>query len=64
MAGPGMLSLARTQKYCTKLADEVMKLRDEKALVDFKICVKDDVIPCSKFVYGSSQPNAQINVNF
>ena len=56
MAGPGMLSLSRTEKYCTKLADEVMKLRDEKALMDFKINVKDDEFPCAKFVMAAHSP--------
>ena len=56
MAGPGMLSLTRTQKYCTKLADEMMKLRGEKALMDFKISIRDDTIPCSKFVMAAQSP--------
>ena len=56
MAGPGMLSLSRTAKYCTKLADEVMKLRGEKSLTDFKIHVKDDEFPCAKFVMAAHSP--------
>ena len=56
MAGPGMLSLSRTEKYCTKVADEILQLRGEKALFDFKIHVKDDVIPCSKFVMAVHSP--------
>ena len=56
MAGPGMLSLTRTEKYCTKLADEVMKLREEKCLMDFKIHVKDDEFPCAKFVMAAHSP--------
>ena len=56
MAGPGMLSFSRTEKYCTKIADEILQLRDEKALIDFKIHVKDDVIPCSKFVMAVHSP--------
>ena len=56
MAGPGMLSLSRTEKYCTKLADEVVKLRSEKALMDFKIHVKDDEFPCAKFVMAAHSP--------
>ena len=56
MAGPGMLSLSRTEKYCTKLADEVMKLRNERALMDFKIHVKDDEFPCAKFVMAAHSP--------
>ena len=56
MAGPGMLSLSRTEKYCTKLADEVVKLRSEKALMDFKIHVKDDIFPCAKFVMAAHSP--------
>ena len=56
MAGPRILSLSRTEKYCTKLADEVMKLRDEKALMDFKIHVKDDEFPCAKFVMAAHSP--------
>ena len=56
MAGPGMLSFSRTVTYCTKLADEVMKLRDEKALMDFKILVKDGEFPCAKFVMAAHSP--------
>ena len=56
MAGPGMLSFMRTDKYCTKLADEILKLRGEKALMDFKIHVKDDVFPCTKFVMAVHSP--------
>ena len=56
MAGPGMLSFTRTEKYCTKLADEVMKLKGEKCLIDFKIHVKDDVFPCAKFVMAAHSP--------
>ena len=56
MAGPGMLSLYRTETYCTKFADEVMTLRSEKALMDFKIHVKDDVFQWSKFVMAAHSP--------
>ena len=56
MAGPGMLSLSRTERYCTKLADEIMKLRGEKSLIDFKIHVKDDEFPCAKFVMAAHSP--------
>ena len=56
MAGPGMLSFSRTEKYCTKFADEVTKLRTEKALMDFKIHVKDDEFPCAKFVMAAHSP--------
>ena len=54
-----MLSLARTEKYCTKLADDVMKLRGEKALVDFKIHSKNDEFPCTKFVMAAHSPMLQ-----
>ena len=53
MAGLGMLSFSRTEKYCTKLADEIIQLRNEKSLMDFKISVKDDVFPCAKFVMAA-----------
>ena len=56
MATPGMLSLSRTETYCTKLADEITKLRGEKALMDFKIHVKDDEFPCAKFVMAAHSP--------
>ena len=56
MAGPGMLSFIRTEKYCAKLADEVMELRGEKCLMDFKIHVKDDEFPCAKFVMAAHSP--------
>ena len=56
MAGPGILSFSRTEKYCTKLADEIMKLRGERALMDFTICVKDDEFPCAKFVMAIHSP--------
>ena len=56
MAGPGMLSFSRTEKYCTKLADEISKLKGEKALMDFKILVKDDEFPCAKFVMAAHSP--------
>ena len=56
MAGPGILSFIRAEKYCTKLADEVMKLRGVKALMDFKIHVKDDEFPCAKFVMAAHSP--------
>ena len=51
-----MLSLSRTVKYCTKLADEVMKLKGEKCLMDFKILVKDDEFPCTKFIMAAHSP--------
>ena len=50
MAGHGMLSLSRTERYCTKLADEIMKLRGETSLMNFKIHVKGDEFPCAKYV--------------
>ena len=56
MAGPGILSFSRTDKYCSKLADEIVKLRGEKALMDFKIHVKDDEFPCAKFVMAAHSP--------
>ena len=51
-----MLSFSRTATYCTKLADEVMKLRGEKALMDFKILVKDGEFPCAKFIMAAHSP--------
>ena len=46
---------ARSNAPINNLPDEVMKLRVEKYLMDFKIHVKDDEFPCAKFVrYGSS----------
>ena len=56
MTGPGMLSFSRTAKYCTKLADEVMNRRGEKALMDFKILVKDGEFPCAKFIMAAHSP--------
>ena len=56
MAGPGMLSVSRTEKYCTKLADDIMKLRGEKSLRDFKIIVKDGEFQCAKFVLAAHSP--------
>ena len=56
MAGPGMISLSWTANYCSKLADEVMNLRGEKSLFDFKIHVKDDEFPCAKFVMAVHSP--------
>ena len=56
MAGPGMLSLSRTERYCTKLADEIMSLRSEKCLVDFKIHVKDDEFSCAEFIMAAHSP--------
>ena len=60
MAGPGVLSFTRTEKYCTKLADEVMKLRGEKCLMDFKIHVKDEEFPCAKFVMAAHSPMLRV----
>ena len=56
MAGQGFISFPRTEKYSAKLADNIITLRNEKALMDFKICVKDDTIPCSKFVMAAHSP--------
>ena len=51
-----MISFHRTQDYSVKLADNIMMLRNEKALMDFKICIKDDTIACSKFVMAAQSP--------
>ena len=51
-----MLSFSRTATYCTKLADEVMKLRGEKALMDFKVLLKDGEFPCAKFIMAAHSP--------
>ena len=51
-----MRSFPRTEKYCVRLADNIMTLRSEKALMDFKICIKDNTIPCSKFVMAAHSP--------
>ena len=56
MAGPGMISLSRTANFCSKLADEVTKLKGEKSLFDFKIHVKDDEFPCTKFIMAIHSP--------
>ena len=56
MAGPGIISFPRTEKYSVKLADNIMTLRNEKMLMDFKICSKDDTIPCSKFIMAAHSP--------
>ena len=56
MAGPGIISFPRTEKYSVKLADNIMTLRNEKTLMDFNICSKDDTIPCSKFVMAAHSP--------
>ena len=51
-----MLSFSRTTTYCTKLADEVMKLRGEQALMDFKILVRDGEFTCAKFIMAAHSP--------
>ena len=51
-----MLSFSRTEKYCSKIADEILQLRGEKSLTDFKIRMKDAAIPCSKFVMAIHSP--------
>ena len=56
MAGPGIISFPRTEKYSVKLADNIMTLRNENTLMDFKICSKDDTIPCSKFIMAAHSP--------
>ena len=56
MASPEMRSFPRTEKYSVKLADNIMTLRNERALMDFKLCIKDDTIPCSKFVMAAHSP--------
>ena len=56
MAGPGIISFPRTEKYSVKLADNIMTLRNEKTLMDFKICSKDETIPCNKFVMAAQSP--------
>ena len=56
MTCPGMITLFRTERYCTKLADEVMKLRGEKSFMDFKIHTKDDEFSCAKFIMAAQSP--------
>ena len=47
-----MISLSRKEN-CTRLGDEIAKLRGEKALIDFEIDVNGSVFPCSKFLMAA-----------
>ena len=50
-----MISLSRRES-CTKFADEIAKLRGEKALIDFEIHVNGSVFPCTKFLMAAHSP--------
>ena len=50
MAGPGVISFTRTEKYSSLVAEELKEMRDARVFSDFKISIKDESIPCHRLV--------------
>ena len=56
MAGPGILSLTKTQNSYSSMTKELVSIKEAGEFLDFKIWIKDDFIPCHKLVLALYSP--------
>ena len=56
MAGPGIISFIRTEKYSNQVVDELKCMFEENVLTDFSIHIKDRSIRCHKVVLAIHSP--------
>ena len=52
----GIIPFPRSKTSLSNMADKIMGMREEKLLFDFKIHIKDDFIPCHKFIVALHSP--------
>ena len=53
MAGPGMVTFTRTEKYSSSMAKELMEMKEDRFLSDFQITIDDKPIPCHKLMLAA-----------
>ena len=51
-----MIPFKRSKTYLSNMADKIIGMREEKLLFDFKIHIKDDFLPCHKFIVALHSP--------
>ena len=51
-----MISLSRTMKYSSTLAEELASMREEKLLMDFTIQLQEESVPCHKLILAINSP--------
>ena len=51
-----MIQFPRSKTYLSNMADKIMGMREERLLFDFKIHIKDDFLPCHKFIVALHSP--------
>ena len=56
MAGPGMVTFTRTEKYSSSMAKELMEMKEDHFLSDFQITIDDKPIPCHKLMLATHSP--------
>ena len=56
MAGPGMVTFTRTEKYSSSMAKELMEMKEDRFLSDFQITIDDKPIPCHKLMLAAHSP--------
>ena len=52
----GMIPFPRSKTSLSNVADKIIRMREEKLLFDFKIHIKDDFLPCHKFIIALHSP--------
>ena len=52
----GMIPFPRSKTSLSNMADKIIGMREEKLLFDFKIHIKDDFLPCHKFIVALHSP--------
>ena len=56
MAGPGMITLMRTEEYSTNAERELRIIRKDKDFTDFHITVGNRTFPCHKLTLAVNSP--------
>ena len=56
MAGPGMVTFTRTEKYSSSMAKELKDMKEDHFLSDFQITIDDKPIPCHKLILAAHSP--------
>ena len=56
MAGPGMVTFTRREKYSSSMAKELMEMKEDCFLSDFQITIDNKPIPCHKLMLAAHSP--------
>ena len=62
MAGPGIISFVRTEKYSSDVAEELDQIRRDLDFVDFTITIHNKRFPCHKLMLAAHSPCSKVHV--